>query len=109
MTRVEFALSHVSTKRGTGMVVDDMYKWVHVNERGFYVMRDRARIHLRPDDEVPTPPMSPSKRFFSKVTFLVAVARPRQMSNVASFDGKIGPADDMKTNPSPWTGNSRSS
>ncbi|CAM9540852.1 unnamed protein product [Discosporangium mesarthrocarpum] len=76
VTRVEFVLSHVYRKGGTGMVVDDMYEWVHVGETWFYVMRVGARIYLRPNEEVPSPPRSPSKRFISKVMSLVAVARP---------------------------------
>ncbi|CAM9213819.1 unnamed protein product [Discosporangium mesarthrocarpum] len=77
VTRVEFVLSHVSMKEETGIVVDDMYDWVHVGKKWFYVMRDGARIHKRPDEEVPNLPRSPSKRFISKVMFLAAVPRPR--------------------------------
>ncbi|CAM9723594.1 unnamed protein product [Discosporangium mesarthrocarpum] len=73
------------------MVVDDMYDWVHVDGKWFYVMKDGTRIYLRPDEEVPNPPRSPTKRFISKVMFLAAVARPRKLSNGAwLFDGKIG-------------------
>ncbi|CAN0370158.1 unnamed protein product [Discosporangium mesarthrocarpum] len=61
------------------MVVDDMNDWVHADEKWFYVMRDGARIYLRPDEEVLNPPRSPRKRFISKVMFLVAMARPRQL------------------------------
>ncbi|CAM9747479.1 unnamed protein product [Discosporangium mesarthrocarpum] len=59
VTRVEFVLSYVSRKRGTGMVVD-MYDWVHVDEKGFSVMRDGARIYLTPDGEVPNPLGAPA-------------------------------------------------
>ncbi|CAM9694433.1 unnamed protein product, partial [Discosporangium mesarthrocarpum] len=90
VTRVKFVLSHVSRKGGIRMVVDDMYDWVHVDEEWFYVMRDGARIHLRLDVEVPNPPRFPRKHFISKLMFLMAVARSRQLSNRAWFDGKIG-------------------
>ncbi|CAM9425420.1 unnamed protein product [Discosporangium mesarthrocarpum] len=95
VTRVGFVLRYVSRKGGTGMVVDDMYDWVHVDETWIHVMRDGARINLRSDEEVPNPPRSPSKRFISKVMFLVAVARPRKLSNGAWFDCKIGICPDI--------------
>ncbi|CAM9453220.1 unnamed protein product [Discosporangium mesarthrocarpum] len=47
-------------------------------------MRDGARIYLRPDEE------EPQQALLSKVMNIVAVARPRQLSNGAWFDGKIG-------------------
>ncbi|CAM9106729.1 unnamed protein product [Discosporangium mesarthrocarpum] len=98
------------------MVVDDVYDRVHVDEKWFYIMRYGARIYRRPDEEVPIPLRSPSKRRSSKVIFLVVVARPQQLSNGAWFDGKIGiwpvmetvnakrsgknhGADDMETKP----------
>ncbi|CAN0007019.1 unnamed protein product [Discosporangium mesarthrocarpum] len=53
-------------------------------------MKDEAKIYPRPDEEFPNPPRSPSKRFISKVMFLVAAARPRQLSKWAWLDGKVG-------------------
>ncbi|CAM9676046.1 unnamed protein product [Discosporangium mesarthrocarpum] len=88
VAKVEFMLSHMSRKGGTGMAEDGMYDRVHVDEKWFYVMRDGARIYRRPDEEVPNPPRSPSKHFISKAMCLVAVARPRQLSNGPWFDGE---------------------
>ncbi|CAN0316917.1 unnamed protein product, partial [Discosporangium mesarthrocarpum] len=34
--RVGFALSHMHRKGGARVVVDDMYDWVHVDEKWFY-------------------------------------------------------------------------
>ncbi|CAM9515907.1 unnamed protein product [Discosporangium mesarthrocarpum] len=42
--RVGFALSHMHRKGGARVVVDDMYDWVHVDERWFYVMKDGRGI-----------------------------------------------------------------
>ncbi|CAN0489706.1 unnamed protein product, partial [Discosporangium mesarthrocarpum] len=33
LERVQFVLSHVSRKEGTGWVVANMYDWVHVDEK----------------------------------------------------------------------------
>ncbi|CAN0336811.1 unnamed protein product [Discosporangium mesarthrocarpum] len=39
--RMGFALSHMHRKGGTRVVVDDMYDWVHVDEKWFYVKDGR--------------------------------------------------------------------
>ncbi|CAN0342000.1 unnamed protein product, partial [Discosporangium mesarthrocarpum] len=87
--RVGFALSHMHRKGGTGVVVDDMYEWVHVDEKWFYVMMDGRGIYLHPEEDAPKPPRVQNKRFITKVMFLAAVARPRMISDGVWFDGKI--------------------
>ncbi|CAM9472048.1 unnamed protein product [Discosporangium mesarthrocarpum] len=42
--RVGFALSHMHRKGGARVVVDDMYDWVYVDEKWFYVMKDGKEI-----------------------------------------------------------------
>ncbi|CAM9712305.1 unnamed protein product [Discosporangium mesarthrocarpum] len=42
--RVDFALSNMHRKGGSEVVVDDMYDWVHVDEKWFYVMNDGRGI-----------------------------------------------------------------
>ncbi|CAM9596737.1 unnamed protein product [Discosporangium mesarthrocarpum] len=76
--------------RGTGVVVDDMYDWVHVGEKWFYVMKDGKGIYLRPEEDAPIPPRAQDKRFITKVMFLAAVARPRMIFDGMWFNGKIG-------------------
>ncbi|CAN0056086.1 unnamed protein product [Discosporangium mesarthrocarpum] len=49
---VVFALS-MHRKGGTGVVVDDMYNWVHVDEKWFYVMKDERGIYLHPEEDAP--------------------------------------------------------
>ncbi|CAM9819387.1 unnamed protein product [Discosporangium mesarthrocarpum] len=71
-------------------VVDDMYDWVHVDEKWFYVMEDGREICLHPEEDAPKPPRAQNKRFITKVMFLAAVARPRMISDGVWFDGKIG-------------------
>ncbi|CAM9999197.1 unnamed protein product [Discosporangium mesarthrocarpum] len=76
-------------KGGTGVVVDDMYDRVHVNEKLFYVMDGRG-IYQHPEEDAPKPPRAQNKRFITKVVFLAAVARPRMIFDGVWFDGKIG-------------------
>ncbi|CAM9877433.1 unnamed protein product, partial [Discosporangium mesarthrocarpum] len=51
--RVGFALSHLHRKGGARVVVDDMYDWVHVDEKWFYVMKDGRGIYLHPEEDAP--------------------------------------------------------
>ncbi|CAM9240041.1 unnamed protein product, partial [Discosporangium mesarthrocarpum] len=49
--RVGFALSHMHRKGGARVVVDDMYDWVHMDEKWFYVMKDGRGIYLHPEED----------------------------------------------------------
>ncbi|CAN0263433.1 unnamed protein product, partial [Discosporangium mesarthrocarpum] len=51
--RVGFALSHMHRMGGARVVVDDMYDWVHVDEKWFYVMKDGRGIYLHPEEDAP--------------------------------------------------------
>ncbi|CAN0487065.1 unnamed protein product, partial [Discosporangium mesarthrocarpum] len=51
--RVGFALSHMHRKGGARVLVDDMYDWVHVDEKWFYVMKDGRGIYLHPEEDAP--------------------------------------------------------
>ncbi|CAM9934059.1 unnamed protein product, partial [Discosporangium mesarthrocarpum] len=88
--RVGFALRHMHRNGGARGVVDDMYDWVHVDEKWFYVMKDGRVIYLHPEEDAPKPPRAQNKRFITKAMFLAAVARPRMISDGVWFDGKIG-------------------
>ncbi|CAN0385735.1 unnamed protein product, partial [Discosporangium mesarthrocarpum] len=83
-------VAHMYREGGTGVVVDDMYDWVHVDEKWFYVMKDARGNYLHPEEDAPKPPRAQNKRFITKVMFLAAVARPRMISDGVWFDGKIG-------------------
>ncbi|CAM9269976.1 unnamed protein product [Discosporangium mesarthrocarpum] len=83
-----FVRSHRHRRGGSGVLVDDMYDWVHVNEKWFDVMKDG--VYLRPAENIPKPPRAQNKRFINKYLFLAAVARPRKIWNGVWFDGKIG-------------------
>ncbi|CAM9632772.1 unnamed protein product [Discosporangium mesarthrocarpum] len=77
-------------KGGARVVVDDMYDWVQVDEKWFYVMKDGKGIYLYPEEDAPRPPKVQNKRFIIKVMFLAAVARARMISDGVWFDRKIG-------------------
>ncbi|CAN0500274.1 unnamed protein product, partial [Discosporangium mesarthrocarpum] len=64
-------------KGGARVVVDDMYDWVHVDEKWFYVMKDGRGIYLHPEEDAAKPPGVQNKQFTTKVMLLAAVARPR--------------------------------
>ncbi|CAM9466531.1 unnamed protein product [Discosporangium mesarthrocarpum] len=76
-------------KGGARVVVDDMYDWVHVDEKWFYVMKDARGIYLHPEEDPPKPSRAQNKRFITKVMFLAAVARPWMISDGVWFVGKI--------------------
>ncbi|CAN0092720.1 unnamed protein product [Discosporangium mesarthrocarpum] len=86
---------------GSGVFVDNLYDWVHVNEKWFYILKDGKGVYLHPTEPPPKPPRAPHMNFITKVMFLAAVARPRKMSNRVWFDGKIGiwPIVDTKRTP----------
>ncbi|CAM9988721.1 unnamed protein product, partial [Discosporangium mesarthrocarpum] len=65
--RVGFALSHMPRKGGTGVLVDDVYDWVRVDEKLFYVMKDGRGIYLHPEEDAPKPLRAQRKRFITKV------------------------------------------
>ncbi|CAN0175408.1 unnamed protein product, partial [Discosporangium mesarthrocarpum] len=75
--RVGFILSHTHRRGGGRVFVDNLYDWVHVDEKWF------PQRWERPSPQTPT-----GTKFL--VVFLAAVARPRKMSNGVWLDGKFG-------------------
>ncbi|CAM9383771.1 unnamed protein product [Discosporangium mesarthrocarpum] len=78
---VGFLLSHLHRRSGSGVLVDDMFDWVHVDEKWFYMMKDGEKVYLQSDEEVPKPPRVSNKHFIVKMIFHAAVARPRKLFN----------------------------
>ncbi|CAM9305290.1 unnamed protein product [Discosporangium mesarthrocarpum] len=87
--RVGFVLNHLHSRSGSGLLVDDLFNWVHVDEKWFYLMKD-GKFYLQPDEEVPKPARASNKRSILKMMFLAPVARPRKLTNGVWFDGKVG-------------------
>ncbi|CAM9683337.1 unnamed protein product [Discosporangium mesarthrocarpum] len=88
---VAFVLSHLHRRGGSGVLVDDVFDWVHVDEKGFYLMKDgKKNLPDQPDEEFPKSPRASNKRFILKMIFLAAVACPRKLSSGVRFGGNIG-------------------
>ncbi|CAM9325095.1 unnamed protein product, partial [Discosporangium mesarthrocarpum] len=51
--RVGFVLSHLHSRRGGSGVLVDMFDWVYVDEKWFYLMKYGKNVLLPPDEEVP--------------------------------------------------------
>ena len=84
--RVRFALSHI---RSNGLF-EDMYDHVHIDEKWFYMTKFNCKYYLLPEESDPDRKCQ-SKRFFNKVMFMAAVARPRWIpSKKMWFNGLIG-------------------
>ncbi|CAM9342236.1 unnamed protein product [Discosporangium mesarthrocarpum] len=71
---VGYVLSHLHRRGRSGVSVNGMLDWVHVDERWFYLMKDGKKVYLQPDEEVSKPPRASNKWFILKVMFLAAVA-----------------------------------
>ena len=68
----------------------DMMDRVHVNEKWFFLSRQRERYLLLPEEKNPKRCVK-SKSHITKVMFLCAVARPRFNTSANSWwDGKLG-------------------
>lgn len=68
----------------------DMYNYVHIDEKWFYMSKEAERYYILPNENEPHRTCK-SKRFITKVMFLAAVARPRfDAHGNEEFSGKIG-------------------
>ncbi len=68
----------------------DMFDFVHIDEKWFYLTKGSEKYYLLPDEAEPMRSCK-SKRFITKVMFLAAVGRPRNDSaSGIEFSGKIG-------------------
>ncbi|KAF7150250.1 hypothetical protein RHSIM_Rhsim02G0188400 [Rhododendron simsii] len=68
----------------------NMYNYVHMDKKWFYMSRESERYYLLPEEPEPHHTCK-SKRFITKVKFLATIARPRFDANRNPiFFGKIG-------------------
>jgi len=86
VTRLEYALS---LRAGDTVVYQDLYNYIHVDEKWFYLTETGEAYYCAPDEDLPHRTVK-SKRFIKKVMFLCAQARPRRLPNGEWWDGKIG-------------------
>ena len=86
LERLQFCLRHV---RPNGIFCD-MYDYVHIDEKWFYITETKKSYYLLADEEPPERSCK-SKRFITKVMFMAAVARPQYDSHrKCYFDGRVG-------------------
>ncbi|CAM9658826.1 unnamed protein product, partial [Choristocarpus tenellus] len=90
VNRSGFVISHLQRRGRNGVLVDDLYDWVHVDEKWFFILEDGQGVYLHPTEDPPKPPQALNKRYIVKVMFLTAVASPRKLSNGTWLDEKIG-------------------
>jgi len=105
LDRIGYAMEQIdprsleTTRHGTGIPKFlDMYDRVHVDEKWFYITKEKQKYILVRDEE---PPKRETRHtgHIEKVMFLVAQARPRYVSAGVYWDGKIGcwPIGEMGT------------
>lgn len=71
-------------------IFSGMHNIIYIDEKWFYMTKKCENYHLVHDEEEPMRTCK-SKSFIEKVTFLVAIARPRFDANGnETFSGKIG-------------------
>ncbi|KAF0684714.1 Aste57867_23326 [Aphanomyces stellatus] len=84
--RLTFATKMV----GSNMAMDPIMDCVHLDEKWFYITRETRKFYLVPGEKGPDRKCM-SKRYITKVMFLSAVARPRNLDDTDEWwDGKIG-------------------
>ncbi|CAM9305676.1 unnamed protein product, partial [Discosporangium mesarthrocarpum] len=74
--RVGFVLSHLHRRGGSGVSVDDMFDWVHVDKMWFYLPRTATTTR-----RVSKPSRALNQRFILKMMFLTVVGRPGKLSS----------------------------
>ncbi|KAF0775532.1 hypothetical protein AaE_000768 [Aphanomyces astaci] len=88
-TRMEHALSFLRPS-SKGTIFDNMYSFVHVDEKWFNLTTVKKAFYAYEDEDLPKRRLK-SKRYITKVMFLAAVTRPRyDHHKKCIFDGKIG-------------------
>ena len=89
--RIEHVLDRIrpATRTG-GLVYDDLYDEIHIDEKWFYLTRDGEAYILVDGEQLPHR-LCKHKSHITKVMFLCAMARPRWDAGTRSlWDGKIG-------------------
>ena len=92
LDRLHYALEMIQPQPNAtrnGLHFNNMFNYVHIDEKWFYVIRDGAK-YLLVFDEKPPKLTTRHKKKISKVQFICAVARPRHVYRNNYFDGKIG-------------------
>ncbi|KAH9103000.1 hypothetical protein AeMF1_020566 [Aphanomyces euteiches] len=89
-TRLKFAMSFLRPSSSGNLVFNDMFNYVHVDEKWFYLTKVKRKYYVYDDEELALRSVK-SKHFITKVMFLAAVSRPHyDYGKKKNFDGKIG-------------------
>ncbi|TBU11443.1 hypothetical protein CWI38_1203p0020 [Hamiltosporidium tvaerminnensis] len=90
MDRLKFCLYKVNLANNGDLLFDDLYDYVHIDEKWFYLTKVKRSYYLMLNEEKPERNCK-SKPFITKIMFMAAVARPRYDAHrKLYFDGKIG-------------------
>lgn len=88
--RTKFVLKHIQNAiLHINPMYDDMFNYVHIEEKWFCVTRTTQKYYLLPYESLPYRACK-SKKFITKIMFMSAIARPRyDESGMCIFDVKI--------------------
>jgi hypothetical protein len=94
INRLEFIIGKcVYHGNGVYSFIDES-NTVHVDEKWFYVSKNKNRVRVMPGDDDPEAPTTRHKSHIEKIMFLSAIACPRWVTREDGsqyyFDGKIG-------------------
>ena len=67
----------------------ELYDFVFIDEKWFYLHQKNERYYLLPEEDVPHRTCK-NKNYIPRLMFLCACARPRFRDGVCTFDGRIG-------------------
>ena len=75
MGRLEFCLSKVSLAINADLLFEDLYDYIHIYKKWFYLTKVKRSYYLMLNEKEPGKNCK-SKRFITKVMFMAAVAGP---------------------------------
>jgi hypothetical protein len=89
LARLQWVVN-LAKKKGREWSFLDLEHWVHLDEKWFFIMKDREKVYLFPEEAPPGAPRVQNKRFITKVMFLAAVGRPHRYGHRQIFNGLVG-------------------
>ena len=87
--RLQWCVDMVNKELQNDPKFKELYDFVFIDEKWFYLHRLNERYYLLPEEDVPYR-CCKNKNYIPRIMFLCACARPRFTDGVCTFDGKIG-------------------
>ena len=84
--RLEWANQHIDPYGK----IDNLYNYIHINEKWFYVHHDGGKVYVTAEEDAPEDHHVQHKLHIRKVMFFAAIARPRPVGRREWWDGKLG-------------------